>query len=206
MLRNNIILKATVLMALLFCVINVQAQTLAGPALLKALQQGGNVILMRHASSPRTMPDKASAAAGNVNLERQLDAAGRNAATTMGMALRDLKIPVGEVSSSSTFRALETALYAKVPEPKAYSELSDAGQSMQPATPGQSNWLQQLAQNLPVGSNTLIITHLPNITAAYPQFAKDLADGEALIMGKNSRGNFSLLARLKIEDWPKLGQ
>ncbi len=205
MLRNAI-LKATALMALLCCTLSAQAQTLAGPSLLKALQQGGNVILMRHASSPRTVPDAANLAAGNVNPERQLDATGRNTATAMGTALRDLKIPVGEVLSSSTFRALETALYAKVPEPKAYSELSDAGQSMQPATPGQSNWLQQLTQNLPVGSNTLIITHLPNITAAYPQFSKDLADGEALIMGKNSRGNFSLLARIKIEDWPKLGQ
>lgn len=204
--KINAILKAATLVTLLFVSINVQAQMLAGPQLLKALQQGGNVIVMRHASSPRTAPDKASAAPGNVSLERQLDVAGRNAATAMGKALRELKIPVGTVMSSPAFRALETALYAQVPEPKAYSELGDAGQSMQPASPGQSNWLQQLTQNLPVGSNTLIITHTPNLTAAYPQFATDLADGEALIFGKNSRGNFALLARIKIEDWPKLGK
>jgi len=36
-------------------------QQLQGEALVKALRQGGYVIVMRHASSPREVPDKAAA-------------------------------------------------------------------------------------------------------------------------------------------------
>ena len=40
------------------------AQTLSGEALVKALRQGGYVIVMRHASSPREAPDKQTANPG----------------------------------------------------------------------------------------------------------------------------------------------
>lgn len=49
------------------------AQTLSGQALVAALREGGYVIVMRHASSPREEPDERTANADNVNRERQLD-------------------------------------------------------------------------------------------------------------------------------------
>ena len=88
------------------------AQMLAGEGLIKALRQGGYVIVMRHASSPREVPTKLTADAGNVKLERQLDEAGRAGSVAMGRALRDL-IPrardralgaVGESSSADLTR------------------------------------------------------------------------------------------------------
>src|SRR5580700_8592874 len=84
------------------------AETLSGEALVKALRQGGYVIVMRHASSPREAPDRQIANADNVNLERQLDEAGRASAIALGSALGQLKIPIGEVFTSPTYRALET--------------------------------------------------------------------------------------------------
>ena len=95
-----------------------QAQTLQGHALVEALQKGGYVILMRHTSSPREVPDKKSANPDNVKPERQLDAEGRATATAMGKAVRDLKIPIGEVYTSPTYRALETVKYAQLGTPK----------------------------------------------------------------------------------------
>src|SRR5881296_227072 len=80
-----------------------QAQSLSGEALVKALRQGGYVIVMRHASSPREAPSKQTANADNVNLERQLDEIGRATAIAMGKALRDLKIPVGDVLASPSY-------------------------------------------------------------------------------------------------------
>ncbi len=50
-----------------------QAQALHGDALVKALRQGGYVVVMRHTSSPREVPDKKTANADNVKPERQLD-------------------------------------------------------------------------------------------------------------------------------------
>src|SRR5438874_8867971 len=86
----------------------VNAQSLQGSALVKALRQGGYVIVMRHASSPREVPDKQTANPDNNKPERQLDAEGRSTARAFGRALRSLKIPIGAVLSSPTYRALET--------------------------------------------------------------------------------------------------
>jgi hypothetical protein len=87
-------------------------QTVAAEALVKLLRQGGYVLVMRHASSPREVPDKQAANADNVKLERQLDEAGRAGAAAMGKALRDLKIPIGSVLTSPTYRAVETVRLA----------------------------------------------------------------------------------------------
>ena len=59
------------------------AQALTGDALLRALRQGGCVIVIRHASSPRQAPDKQTANADNVSAERQLDEAGRASAVAV---------------------------------------------------------------------------------------------------------------------------
>ena len=59
------------------------AQDLRGEALVKALQKGGYVLVIRHASSPREVPDKQTANADNNKPERQLDEAGRKSAVAM---------------------------------------------------------------------------------------------------------------------------
>ena len=61
------------------------AQMLSGEALITALQGGGYVIVMRHASSPRQAPDVETANPDNVNRERQLDEPGRRDAIAMGV-------------------------------------------------------------------------------------------------------------------------
>jgi hypothetical protein len=118
------------------------AQSLTGDALVKALRQGGYVIVMRHASSPREVPNTQTANPDNVKLERQLDEAGRAGSVAMGRALRDLNIPVGEVLTSPTYRALETVRLAQLANPRTQAELGDGGQSMQGITDGQAAWLR----------------------------------------------------------------
>lgn len=182
----------------------VHAQTLQGQALVNALRQGGYVIVMRHASSPREAPDKQSANADNANRERQLDAEGRASSTAMGKALHDLKIPIGDVLTSPTYRALETVRYAKFGDPKAFVELGDNGQSMQGGTPAQAAWLQKKVTQFPAGTNTIIVTHYPNLTGAFPQMAAGVADGEAMVFGPDGKGGAALVARVKIEEWPAM--
>jgi phosphohistidine phosphatase SixA len=181
----------------------VHAQTLQGDALVPALRKGGYVILMRHTSSPREVPGKQTANADNTKPERQLDAEGRATATAMGKALRDLKIPVGEVFTSPTYRALETVKYAQLGTPKPVEELGDNGQSMSGGTEAQAAWLRKKITQFPSGTNTILVTHLPNIRGAFPQLT-DVADGEALVYGPDGKGGAALLARIKIDEWPKL--
>jgi phosphohistidine phosphatase SixA len=181
-----------------------QAQILSGEALVKALRQGGYVIVMRHASSPREPPDQQSANADNVNRERQLDEAGRASAIAMGRALRELNIPIGEVFTSPAYRALETAHLAQLPDSRTVPELGDGGQSMQGVTQGQAEWLQKKVTQLPAHANTIIVTHFPNMSRAFPQWTSALTDGEALIFGSDGKGGSILIARIKIDEWPRI--
>src|SRR5229473_3451003 len=141
-----------VMIILLFVAPPVSAQTLSDGALINALRQGGYVLVMRHASSPREAPTKQSANADNVNLERQLDDNGRATAIAMGKALRELRIPVGEVFTSPTYRALETVRLAQFPNPRTQPELGDGGQGMQGVTESQSAWLKKRATQRPTGT------------------------------------------------------
>jgi phosphohistidine phosphatase SixA len=178
---------------------NAHAQQLQGDALVKALRQGGYVIVMRHASSPREVPDKQTANPDNVKPERQLDQEGRSTATAMGKALRDLKIPIGSVLTSPTYRALETLRYAQFGNPQPVPELGDNGQSMQGGTAAQAEWLKKKVTEFPKGTNTLLVTHMPNMSRAFPDATANLADGEALVFGPTG-----VVARIKIEEWKGL--
>lgn len=169
--------------------------------LVASLKRGGYVLVMRHASSPREVPDKQKANADNVKLERQLDEAGRSASTAMGKALSDLKIPIGAVLSSPTYRAMETVRFAQLPKPQSHEELGDGGQNMLAVAEAQGRWLRERALRLPKGSNTIIVTHSPNITSAFPEWGA-VADGEAVVVGPDGKGGAQALGRIKIEEWP----
>ena len=180
------------------------AQTLSGEALVNALRQGGYVIVMRHASSPREVPDRQTANPDNTKPERQLDETGRATSAAMGKALRTLKIPTGEVFASPTYRALETVRIAQFPAPKPTPELGDNGQSMAGGTAAQAAWLRKMVTQFPSGTNTLVVTHFPNLTGAFPQLAAGVEDGEALIFGPDGKGGAKVVARVRIDDWPRM--
>jgi phosphohistidine phosphatase SixA len=181
-------------------------QTLAGDALATALRAGGYVIVMRHASSPRTPPAQGLANPDNTQMERQLDELGRTSARNMGDALRRLQIPIGAVLSSPTYRALETLRLARLGEPKTFPELGDSGASMQAQTDGKRGaWLLAQTAELPQpGLNTVIVTHNPNMNEAFPSTAAGMADGEAIVFRPDGKGSASVIARVKIEDWKNM--
>jgi len=175
----------------------------ASPDLIKALRQGGYVMVMRHASSPAAPPAKAAADPENVGLERQLDGKGRTSAEAMGRAFRALHIPVGEIFSSPTYRARETIKLAGFGTPKTVGELGDQGHSMARLNgPGPAAWLKAEAAEKPAaGRDTLIVTHMPNIAAAFPDDAAGLQDGETLVFKPDGYGHATMVAKVPIEDW-----
>jgi phosphohistidine phosphatase SixA len=136
-------------------------------------------------------------------MERQLDEAGRAGSAAMGKALRDLKIPVGEVLSSPTYRALETVRLAQLSNPQVHAELGDGGQSMQVVAETQGAWLRERATRLPKGTNTVIVTHMPNIARAFPDWGA-VADGEIVVVGQDGKSAARPVGRIKIEEWSRL--
>ncbi len=194
-----------ILPLLLLCA-NALADAARDGNLTRMLRSGGYVILMRHASSPATPPLTGQAEPGNTHLERQLDPPGRSAARAMGDALRRLQIPIGAVLCSPTYRARETLRLAGWTHPQIAPELGDGGHSMQAdATGRRGAWLRSRVAALPrIGTDTLIVTQLPNIAEAFPDDAQGLADGGALLLRPDGHGGAALIGRIPINEWAAL--
>jgi hypothetical protein len=128
----------------------------------------------------------------------------------MGAALRRLRLPIGEVLSSPTYRARETARLAGLPAPRTVAELGDGGQGVQSMARGNAGaaagaWLRrQVAEPPRAGTDTVIVTHMPNLVAAFGAAASGLTDGEAMVFRPDGAGGAQPVARIKITDWPAL--
>jgi phosphohistidine phosphatase SixA len=209
MMLQNCVRNFSLLLAMLVAVAVAPAwaETAAKAPLIDALREGGYVLLMRHASSPTARPGKAMADRENTTLERQLDKNGRNTARAMGAAMRALHLPIREILSSPTYRALETVRLAGLQQPRTAPELGDGGQSMQPLQPSPAAWLRNLVAKVPApGTDTLIVTHAPNIIGAFGANLADVADGEILIFRPDGNGDAMLAGRIKIQEWPALAR
>lgn len=197
------ILRALLLLSL--AGVGVDAQTAPlDDQVMAQLRRGGYVLVMRHASSPRQPPAKEQANADNVKLERQLDSAGRRAATAMGDAMRALSIPVVAVLSSPTYRAMETVRLAGFASPEIVDELGDGGQSMQGVTDAQGTWLRRKAGEPPLRGNLLLVTHQPNLSKAFPSWGASVEDGETVVVRPDGKGGTTIVARIRIDRWPQL--
>lgn len=182
------------------------AQAAGAPVLsevIRQLQAGGLVLVMRHARSPRETPAREQAQPDNRSLERQLDAEGRAGAAAMGEALRRLRIPIGTVLTSPAYRTIETLRHAGYSSFTTADELGESGQSMQPATEAQSAWLRARAAQPPAGGNVLMVTHQTNIARAFPG-SEAVAEGEVLVLRPDGRGGTTLVGRIPIDAWPRL--
>jgi phosphohistidine phosphatase SixA len=199
-MRRIFIVKIVYVLGLFFLYSGLAAQELSSEALIAQLQAGGKIIVMRHAASPRDLPDAASASAGNVNLERQLDAQGRQDAMAFGETLRRLNIVIGVNGSSPAFRAMETARYAGMSSTLPYEQLSNEG--MRDSSEEKGSWLRTQASTRPISGNRLLITHGPNISAAFPDVGRT-SEGEALVFDPLV-SNTEPIGRIAISDWPDL--
>jgi phosphohistidine phosphatase SixA len=172
--------------------------------LIALLRQGGYVLVMRHASSPREAPTKDLAHPDNLKLERQLDESGRRGASAMGEALRRLQIPIGTVLTSPTYRALETVRLARLDKAQTFSELGDGGHSMQGVSEDQASWLRSRVREAPRPGNTILVTHQPNLSRAFPDWGSSVADGETVVLRPDGRGGVAVIGRIPIDVWPRL--
>ena len=195
---------APVLLGVAVALGGLDAQERSPNELVKAIQSGGYVLVMRHASSPREAPSKEVANTDNTKLERQLDEAGRRGATAMGEALRALRIPIGIVLTSPTYRAMETVRLARLDSPTPVSELGDGGQSMQAITEPQAGWLRRKVTEVPRSGNTILVTHQPNLSRAFPDWGSTVADGETVVIRPDAKGGISVVGRITIGDWSQM--
>ena len=105
---------------------------LAQPDWATALRSGGYVLVMRHGATHQDQADTDPLNLANVTKQRQLNDAGRAKAREIGAAMKKLGIPVGQVTTSQYFRAIETGRLLGFGEPQPTADVSEGGQVVTP--------------------------------------------------------------------------
>lgn len=171
----------------------------------QALRAGGLIILVRHGA---TYPDQADTDPlnfDNIAAQRNLNDKGKALAKTFGDALRQARVPVGMVYTSMYNRAYETAVLAGFRVIEKTPDLTERGLVV---SPNENNrraeaLRKMLATEPELGSNTILITHQPNIVAALGKDWFDVKEGEASIF-RPENGSYRLVARVQMDEWTRV--
>src|SRR3984957_5470827 len=145
----------------------------------QALRAGGLVLVVRHGA---TFPDQADTDPlnfDNVAAQRNLNDKGKALAKAFGDALHQAGVPIGKVYTSKYNRAFETAVTAGFKDIEKTTDLTEGGLVV---SPNENNrraeaFRKMLATAPKAHTNTIIITHQPNIIAALGKDWFDVKEG-----------------------------
>lgn len=77
-------------------------------------------------------------------------------------------------------------------------------EGMRAAGEAWSAWLQAEVARAVSGGNRLLVTHGPNLSAAFPEYSRNMGEGEAFIFAPGGSQGPRLVHRIRIEDWTGL--
>jgi phosphohistidine phosphatase SixA len=171
----------------------------------QALRGGGLVIVLRHGATFSDQADTDPLNFDNIAAQRNLNDKGKMLAKEFGVALRQAGVPVGAVYTSKYNRAYETAVLAGFKDIEKTADLTEGGLVV---SPNENNrraeaFRKMLATVPKAGTNTILVTHYPNITVALGKDWFDVKEGEASIF-RPEGGNYKLVARLQMDEWPRI--
>jgi phosphohistidine phosphatase SixA len=169
---------------------------------VQALRAGGSVIVVRHGA---TFPDQADTDPlnfDNIAAQRNLNDKGKALAKAFGDAIRQAGVPVGKVFTSKYNRAYETAVVAGFKDIEKTADITEGGLANE--NNRRIDAFRKLLSTAPTpGTNTILITHKPNIVDALGKDWFDVKEGEASIF-RPENGSYKLIARVQMEEWPHL--
>jgi broad specificity phosphatase PhoE len=173
--------------------------------LADALRAGGYFIVLRHGA---TLPDQVEMEAvhpDTVSAQRQLNDKGKAQAKAFGDALRQIGVPVGAVYTSLLDRAYQTAVLAGFTNIEKTADLAESGAAVSPDEGSRraEAFRKLLATPPKPGTNTVLVTHKPNIVDALGNDWSDVREGEASIFHPEN-GTAKLVARVQMDEWPRM--
>jgi len=182
------------------------ASAQSGADVVSALRAGGTVIVLRHGATNPDQADTSPLDPADRTKQRHLNDNGRAAAKAMGEALRTLKVPVGQVTTSVFYRAVETGQLLGFGEVTTTLDITEGGLVV---SPNENNRraaaLKKFAATPPpAGTNVILVTHKPNILDAFGKDWFDVREGEASILKPDGNGGFTVVTRVQAADWAKL--
>jgi phosphohistidine phosphatase SixA len=205
----NLKRRTVAAVAVSFGLLTMLGIAVAGPAteankdIAQMLRAGGFIIVVRHGA---TFPDRADTDPlnfGNVAAQRNLNDKGKVLAKAFGDAVRRVGIPVGKVYTSKYNRAYETAVIAGFKDIEKTADLTEGGLVV---SPNENNrrieaFHKMLGTVPQPGTNTILITHKPNIVDGLGKDWFDVKEGEASLF-RPENGSYKLVVRVQMEEWP----
>lgn len=174
-------------------------------ALISDLRNGGYVIVFRHAPTNRDQADTNPLDFSDTTHQRLLSDKGRELAGEIGNAFLALKIPVGKVYTSKYNRAIETGQLIGGGKVTPTLDVTEGGVV---ATPIENDRraaaLKDLVATAPAaGTNTIVVTHKPNLIDAFGGDWAASKEAEAGVFKPNGK-TAALVARVQASDWIKI--
>ena len=171
----------------------------------QALRAGGLVLVVRHGATFADQADTDPFNFDNIAAQRNLNEKGKALAKSFGEALRQAGVPVGKVYTSKYNRGYQTAVVAGFPGIEKTIDLTEGGLVV---SPNENNrraeaFRKMLAVTPKDHTNTILITHLPNIVAALGKDWFDVKEGETSIF-LPADGGYKLVARIQMDEWPRI--
>ena len=204
-ISKSVTVFAAFFSVLLSLAIGVPAARADDKDIAQALRAGGLVLVVRHGA---TFPDHADTAPlnfDNIAAQRNLNEKGKTLAKAFGEALRQAGVPVGKVYTSKYNRAYETATIAGFPDIEKTVDLTEGGLIVSPNENNRraDSFRKMLAVAPKDHTNTILITHQPNIVAALGKDWFDVKEGETSIF-RPADGGYKLVARIQMDEWPRI--
>jgi broad specificity phosphatase PhoE len=191
--------------AMLFGPIGLNPARADDKELVQALRSGGLVIALRHGATYPDQADTDPLHPENIKAQRNLNEKGIAAAKAFGEAFRQIGVPVGKVYTSQFNRAYETAVLAGFNNIEKTADLTEGGLVVSPNENNRraSAFKKMLGSAPEASTNTVLVTHKPNILDALGKDWFEVKEGETSIF-RPANGNYTLVARVQMDEWPRI--
>jgi hypothetical protein len=174
------------------------------------LKQGGYVIVIRHGrtnESPAFPRDVPPTNLADCSGQTMLTEAGQDQARAIGAAFRTANVPVGKVLASGLCRAMETGrlAFGRVEASDALlieSFVTVPGGPEPPPWPQRVEMMKAILGSVPeAGTNTVLITHFPNIRGS---LGIQINFGDAAVVKPDGRSGFAVVGTIRAREWAGL--
>lgn len=170
---------------------------LRGEELMAALRQGGYTLLVRHARTDRSIPNKETPSFVPPLRadQRNLTAQGEHDVKLMQQVVQKFALPISEVLSSPMYRCRETA--------DAFGDYKvDMALRVFPTTRETAALVAAVPR---AGTNRVIVTHHFVIENHVPGISPgDIGESEVAVVKANGNGDVKLVGKILLADWPAL--
>jgi phosphohistidine phosphatase SixA len=192
-------------LSVMFSVVTSIATAADNEELVRSLRAGGLVIVVRHGATFADQADTDPLNFDNIAVQRNLNDKGKALATAFGGAFSQIGVPIGKVYTSRFNRAYETAVLAGFKDIEKTADLTEGGLVVSPnENSRRAEAFRKMLGVVPqAGTNTILITHKPNIVDALGKDWFDVKEGEASIF-RPENGSYKLVARVQMDEWSRI--